>query len=141
MFHKCSHGGFGFLNGLERFFLCAFHQAFDRPAFARDLPVYLSFQRHDLNSLFHAGVARVGVDLLLLCPAATSPTFSCPVRSHPSRSASLSLLEFKDSAIRLVEQESGKLAQLKFGLMTDLLTGRVRVPEAASNEFPVCMRS
>ena len=51
MFHKRSPGGFGFLDGLERFFLRASRQGLDRAAFARDLPVYLPFQGHDLGSL------------------------------------------------------------------------------------------
>ena len=66
MFDKRSHRGFGFLDGLEGFFLCAFGHAFNLPAFACNLPVDLPFQGHNLGALFHAGIAGVGVDLLLL---------------------------------------------------------------------------
>ena len=49
MFHKRPHGRFGFLDRLDRCFLRAFGQGFDRPAFARNLPVYFSFQRPDFR--------------------------------------------------------------------------------------------
>jgi len=65
MFHKRPHGGFGLLEGFDRFFLRACDHRFDCPAFARDLPVDLPFQRHDLRPLRHAGVTGVGRDLRL----------------------------------------------------------------------------
>lgn len=49
MFDKGSHCGFALLHRLEGFFLCAFGQRFDRTTLARDLPVDLSFQGHDLG--------------------------------------------------------------------------------------------
>ena len=55
--------------------------------------------------------------------------FLVPCPKPPEQECILSLLAAKDSAIRLVEEEAGKLVQLKSGLMTDLLTGHVRVPE------------
>lgn len=66
MLHERSHRGFGLLDGLAGFFLRAFGHAFDLPAFARNLPVDLLCQCHDLGALLHPGVAGVGVDLLLL---------------------------------------------------------------------------
>lgn len=54
--------------------------------------------------------------------------FLVPCPKPPEQECILSLLDAKDIAIRLVEEEAGKLVQLKSGLMTDLLTGRVRVP-------------
>ena len=40
-----------------------------------------------------------------------------------------------EAAISRTESESAKLQQLESGLMTDLLTGRVRVPAALDFEF------
>ena len=47
VFYKRSHSGFGFLQGLDYFFLRTFDSLFDLPPFARDLPVHHSFQQHD----------------------------------------------------------------------------------------------
>jgi type I restriction enzyme S subunit len=58
--------------------------------------------------------------------------FLVPCPKPPEQECILSLLDAKDSAIRLVEEEAGKLVQLKSGLMTDLLTGRVPVPDGLS---------
>jgi type I restriction enzyme S subunit len=55
--------------------------------------------------------------------------FLVPCPKAPEQECILSLLDIKDTGIRLAEQEAGKLVQLKSGLMNDLLTGRVRVPE------------
>jgi hypothetical protein len=57
MFHKRSHGRFGFLHGLDRFFLHALGQRFDSTTFARDLPVYLPCQRHELRPHLVTGFA------------------------------------------------------------------------------------
>jgi hypothetical protein len=42
------------------------------------------------------------------------------------------VLDEHDALIRSHEHEFAKLVQLKSGLMADLLTGRVRVPESIS---------
>ena len=63
MFNERPHRVFGPLDDFERCFLRAFGHAFDYPAFARYLPVYLSLQRHDFGALLHTRVSGVGVDL------------------------------------------------------------------------------
>jgi type I restriction enzyme S subunit len=56
--------------------------------------------------------------------------FLVPCPKPHEQECILSLLDAKDSVIRLVEDGAAKLLQLKSGLMNDLLTGRVRVPES-----------
>jgi type I restriction enzyme S subunit len=55
--------------------------------------------------------------------------FLVPCPKLPEQQNILCLLDAQDSAIRFVTEEAAKLAQLKSGLMADLLIGRVRVPE------------
>ena len=66
MFHERSHRRLRLLHCFERFFLRSFGQCFDRAAFARDLPVDLPVQRHDLRPLLHAGATSISMDLRLL---------------------------------------------------------------------------
>jgi type I restriction enzyme S subunit len=51
-----------------------------------------------------------------------------PTRTEEQDAVALSI-HTADSEIVSAERELAKLRYLKFGLMTDLLTGRVRVPE------------
>ena len=66
MFDEGPHRRLRLLHRLAGRLLRPFGHGFDQPAFARDLPVDLALQRHDLRALLHAGVARVGMHLLLL---------------------------------------------------------------------------
>jgi restriction endonuclease S subunit len=54
--------------------------------------------------------------------------FLVPLPRPEEQTEILSKLDAHDHAAIVVEQQAKKLHQLKFGLMADLLTGRVRVP-------------
>ena len=63
--HERAHRGLGFIDGFERFSLCAFGQRFELAALAGDLPINRPLQAHDLRPILHPGVAGVCVDLRL----------------------------------------------------------------------------
>lgn len=84
--------------------------------FLRSPTGYL-LRRRFIRQVAVSGVSSSDIaQFLVLCP------------KLPEQECVLSLLDIEDRTIRLAEQEAGKLAQLKSGLMVDLLTGRVRVP-------------
>jgi len=56
--------------------------------------------------------------------------FLVPCPKPSEQECILSMVNVQDNRIRLAEHEAAKLAQVKSGLMNDLLTGRVRVPES-----------
>lgn len=77
------------------------------------------------------GLAQVGTTRaeLSIAPLKRIP-FAFPQRSEQDQIAKI--LDEQDGVILAYESELAKLVQLKSGLMTDLLTGRVRVPEVCS---------
>jgi type I restriction enzyme S subunit len=61
-------------------------------------------------------------------------SFVIPWPEEDERKAISSQIHGIEDQIRAEEKEHGKLALLKSGLMTDLLTGRVRVPNSKLKE-------
>jgi len=108
--------------------LCGYHLALIRPNQTRIDPTYLALQlaHNRLASYFGqqaVGSTRYGLSVAAI---ANAPVLLPPLEEQREAGKQIRL---QDVQINQYEAELRKLTSIKSGLMTDLLTGRVHVPE------------
>jgi type I restriction enzyme S subunit len=109
--------------------LCGYHLALIRPNLDRIDPTYLSLQLAHRRLAAYFGQQAVGSTRYGLSVAciANAPILLPPIEEQREAGK---LIRLQDAQIRQHEAELIKLQFIKSGLMDDLLTGSVRVPEA-----------
>jgi type I restriction enzyme S subunit len=123
-------GSYGFAAMVpdDREFAFQRHIAYITPDFAR-------IDARFLTAFLNSPLTKVQADRVALGNAQKTLTLSMlsglliAVPSRTEQQAIAQMLETHDVIIQREQELRGKLHKIKFGLMNDLLTGRVRVPE------------